>query len=703
MKESKGNCLTEREKHMNQSGKKVSPSRLRNYLGTGIRLLLFCLINLLVFVHLLEKDQRPVLGIESRKILLLLLSVADLIIAAIGFFYKRAIAKSDRSGLAGMCFLVSLSPIVGFLLLESMTGNLTVLPFAAIWINILLLYLILLLFLLFFQNIRTALTCFTLWIPLLGLVQYYIQKFRGRSFMLTDISSVWTAAQVAGGYSYAMDLCVGIAALASLGWLYLISVTPDKRIKRFSAGRKVAVILLCVLSLHLLGDRSFAAKHTVLQMDMWNTEKDYRVKGYLLNLLAQIQYLKVEEPENYTEEQVQDIAEKYRTDFDAQKVDDETEERPTNLIVIMNESWADFRIMDNGRDLESVTPYIDQMEENVTKGWLRVPAFGGGTAYTEYEMLTGNSEELLEKNPPVAYQVHSQKDEYGLASTLAAQNFETIAMHPHSALNYNRKQVYPRMGFDKFISKEMWPKEYKKRTRKFINDQACYDYLEEIYQEKETGEKLFTFLVTMQNHAGYSMEGYDSTVKLDYEQEYPEAEQYFSLIKESDAAFESLIRHFEKVEEPTMIVMFGDHWPNIQDGFYDMLMQTGTEGTTAEENRKRSFTPFVIWTNYERESEQNVVMSVNYFSSYILEQMGAELTDYNKFLLEMKESMPVIAGAEVMTADGEWYPKAELPKQLGTMLNEYEILQYNNMFAKGRKVKSVFSLAADENESSRAG
>lgn len=688
--------MAEHEKHMNQSWKKVLPSGLRNYLGTGIRLLFFCLINLLVFLHLLEKGQRPVLGIESRKILLLLLLAADLAIGAIGFFYKRVTAKSDRAGLAGMCFLTVLSPVVGFVILESMTGNLTVLPFAAIWINILLLYLVLLLFLLFFQSVRTALTWYTLWIPLLGLVQYYIYKFRGRSFMLTDISSVWTAAQVAGGYSYAMDLCVGIAALASLGWLYLISVTPDRRIKRFSVGRKAAVILLCVLSLHLLGDRSFAAKHTVLQMDMWNTEKDYRVKGYLLNLLAQIQYLKVEEPENYSEDKVREIAGKYRTAYDTQNADGKAQERPVDLIVIMNESWADFRILDSGKDLGTVTPYIDGMEENVTKGWLRVPAFGGGTAYTEYEMLTGNSVELLEQNPPVPYQVHSQKDEYGLASTLSAQDFETLAMHPHSALNYNRKQVYPRMGFDKFISKETWPKEYKKRTRKFIDDQACYDYLGEIYREKEEGERLFTFLVTMQNHAGYSMEGYDSTVKLDYEQEYPEAEQYFSLIRESDASFESLIRHFEKVEEPTMIVMFGDHWPNLQDGFYDMLMQTGDEGITAEESRKRSFTPFVIWTNYERESEQDVVMSANYLSSYILEQMGAELTDYNKFLLEMKEYMPVIAGAEVMTADGEWSPKTELSGQPAEMLKEYEILQYNNMFAKGRKVRSVFSLLADE-------
>ncbi|WP_373219883.1 hypothetical protein [Blautia obeum] len=34
----------------------------------------------------------------------------------------------------------------------------------------------------------------------------------------------------------------------------------------------------------------------------------------------------------------------------------------------------------------------------------------------------------------------------------------------------------------------------------------------------------------------------------------------------------NLIGYFEKVNEPTMIVMFGDHWPKLEDGFYSKLL-----------------------------------------------------------------------------------------------------------------------------------
>ena len=41
------------------------------------------------------------------------------------------------------------------------------------------------------------------------------------------------------------------------------------------------------------------------------------------------------------------------------------------------------------------------------------------------------------------------------------------------------------------------------------------------------------------------------------------AEQYLTLVRETDQAFEKLIRYFEKQEEPVLIVMFGDHQPSV--------------------------------------------------------------------------------------------------------------------------------------------
>ena len=142
-----------------------------------------------------------------------------------------------------------------------------------------------------------------------------------------------------------------------------------------------------------------------------------------------------------------------------------------------------------------------------------------------------------------------------------------------------------------------------------------------------------------------------------------------------------------------MIVMFGDHWPNIQDGFYyNVLLQNGSY----DGEKEQYMTPFVIWTNYARKSERDVMMSANYFGTYVLELMNAELTDYNKFLSILESKIPVICGNEIMLSDGTWHTKDDLPEDaaemLSEMLRQYEIIQYNNMFGKRKKEDSIFTI-----------
>lgn len=170
--------------------------------------------------------------------------------------------------------------------------------------------------------------------------------------------------------------------------------------------------------------------------------------------------------------------------------------------------------------------------------------FGGGTSNTEYEVLTGHSMALL---PYVisAYQAYCRPEEYGMASTLKAQGYTAVAMHPNISGNWNRKNVYQYMGFDEFISSGGFQE--AERLRNYVSDLGDYQRLIERYEEKEPGEKLFVFNVTMQNHGGYE-EAFP-----DFRQEiqaggdvagYEQADRYLSLMKKSDEAFAYLLDYF---------------------------------------------------------------------------------------------------------------------------------------------------------------
>ena len=80
----------------------------------------------------------------------------------------------------------------------------------------------------------------------------------------------------------------------------------------------------------------------------------------------------------------------------------------------------------------------------------------------------------------------------------------------------------------------------------------------------------------MQNHSAYNVPwtGLDKTVWLTgaMEGRFHTVNQYLSLIRESDSAFQYLVEYFSQVEEPTMILMFGDHQPQVATNFYTEVL-----------------------------------------------------------------------------------------------------------------------------------
>lgn len=653
-------------------------------------------VNLLMLAGLLENRQQSFFGITTGKGLLLAQIVLNLFLFLMCFVYGNFIRKKKR-----VCFTVAftaLTPIAGVCLMEGVTGNFETLTRAGLFLNIVIAGAILVLLLLFFQDIRAAAIVQIILLAVLSLVQYYVYLFRGRSFTLSDIWVLGTAADVASGYSYAMSFGTGAAVLLMLTWITVLLLSPGVKIRKYRILRKAAAVSTCIVVFFCLSDEEFVAKHNSLKLEMWNIDRNYKQKGVLLTLASQVQYLTVDSPEGYSTQKVEQTAQKYAKQYDERvnTADSELTDSgesddfiPENLIVIMNESFADLRNFGVYEDQLAVTPCIDAITDHVRKGWLNVPVMGGGTSNTEYEVLTGNCMAFWD-NWTMAYQVYGQETEYGMASTLKAQGYRTIAMHPHRALNYNRSAVYRSMGFDEFLSKENWDEAYKEKIRKFVSDQSCYDYVKELCRQKEDGEKLFTFLVTMQNHSPYRKK-YQSTVELELSQDYPETEQYLSLIKESDAAFGDLVDYFRGVDEPTMIVMFGDHLPNIQDGFYDALAaQCGSDPMKYQ--RGLFMTPYILWTNYENKIEEIPVMNANFFGSYVMEAAGVSLTDYNKSILEILKHITVINENEIMDSQGNWYSADALSEELKEMLNDYEILQYNEAFGRTRRKDQVFTL-----------
>ena len=223
-----------------------------------------------------------------------------------------------------------------------------------------------------------------------------------------------------------------------------------------------------------------------------------------------------------------------------------------------------------------------------------------------------------------------------------------------------------------------------KLLREYITDEELYDKIIDRYENRGRKEKLYLMGITMQNHGGYG-QAYDNFDEECFKigRSYTDANQYFSLIHESDKAVEKLISYFSGEEDPVEIVFFGDHQPSLCSSFYPLLNNKGLSGLTEDELENLYKVPFFIWTNYDTPEEEVDITSLNFLSTMTLERAGIALAPYNRFLSEMQKTVPAINSRGYYSKEaGKFLHLEEAEGEEAEWIRRYRILQYNSMFDK---------------------
>ncbi len=379
----------------------------------------------------------------------------------------------------------------------------------------------------------------------------------------------------------------------------------------------------------------------------------------------------VEKPEGYSTEIIKELDSTYCRESDI-------EHRPI-IIAIMNESFADLNVVGDLPVDEEIIPFFDSIQENTVKGWAQVPVFGAGTANTEWEFLTGHSKHFLPSGA-TPYTNNSLTASYhSIVTNLKNIGYQCIAMHPHLGYAYARNTIYPRMGFDRMLFIEDFPKQ--KLLRNHVSDQEMYEEIIHQYESHTDNDPLFIFGVTIQNHGGYEYEGenYTKTVELqNMSQKYPKAEQYLSLLKESDAALEYLIQYFQNVEEDVVIAFFGDHLPAVEEEFYEEI----SDAKNSEQFQLDMHTvPFFVWANYDIEEQIVERTSVNYLTNYIYDVAQIPKPGYNRFLEELQNNIPAFSIDKVYSkSQNQYMDYSALSGNEEKLMQQYNYLVYNAVY-----------------------
>lgn len=587
------------------------------------------------------------------------------------------ISKRTRQIWANVWML--LTPVILFLMMEHINnpyGNLNI--GLKYWIiNVAILEIIFIFFYYICFPYRITVIIFYGIGVVFSIANYCVGIFRnGNAIMPSDIPALKTAMNVSSNYKIELPInsfkWISLAIICCVVTVCVCRMIENRmKIKtRICLG---GLILVLTLSGYMGID--FKNGYYKINLDYWEISNSYYKYGIPVTFLTLCQNTKVKKPENYKKESVIEVYNTY--DDNNNREQNITDDKRPTVIAIMNESWSDLNIIHDFESNPDYMPFWHSFDTPVMKGDLLVSVHGSRTCNTEFEFLTGASMRNLPRWS-YPYQQYSLKTLPSLAREFKNNGYDTVAIHPGKPENWNRKNALLNLGFDRFIDKnDFIDPEY---IGYFISDKSCYDKIIEEFKNKE--KEKFIFAVTIQNHGGYNSSRFnnDEMVQLGSElNTYTDAREYLTLIQKADQALESLFTYFEKIDEPVIICIFGDHQLYLDEEFYEKLYGHSLKELSSEEEEKRYMTPYLIWSNYDtgiQKERKNT--SANFLGTLLLNASGILENPFYEYIYSMQQEITEMNRDYYRTKDGVLHKSDEDDE----WLKEYQDMQYYEMFDK---------------------
>ena len=491
----------------------------------------------------------------------------------------------------------------------------------------------------------------------------------------------------AGGLASMINLERFLNMLFTIAVIIIITIIVNKISKKiwhfkFSRKQKIAIfisqialILICAhfLNLHTLEIRTLSGKGTFIKVENLETSIDftdqaynYRTNGFILATISNLQTKTQKQPEGYSKEAVQKIVQKYQkiaeeNNKNRKKLSDEK----VNVVYVMSESFIDPKLgkhLYDYRNKEPI-PYTQEIKKSQSSGWAASSEYGGGTANVEFEALTGLSNFFLNSIPYTSI-VPANKGTPSIVKNFNENGYKTIAMHPYNRNMYRREVVYPNLGFQEYKSADGFKNNSKIDNSKYISDESAFN--EVLAELKNSQKPEFIHLVTMQNHMPYEENAYSEhnfsvNAKNGANPENAKTVQaYLEGISRSDKAMKNFLSEIEKLNEKTVVVFWGDHWPGIYGEMFEKELN---------KNDIRR-TPLFVYSNFKKEKQDLGTSSLIYNQILALNAFNSKLSPFQYLLSDLREKYPALTKQFVKTDE-----KSDVLKDFEMI--EYDILSGN--------------------------
>ncbi|MBE6863605.1 MAG: LTA synthase family protein [Ruminococcus flavefaciens] len=274
-----------------------------------------------------------------------------------------------------------------------------------------------------------------------------------------------------------------------------------------------------------------------------------------------------------------------------------------NVIFIMSESYADFRVFDQLNVDDSYYKYFDKACKEGYSGRIITPTYASWTVRAEFELMFGLPVKGI-NDPNMPQRELADHALPAMARYYNSWGYNTAYVHPFNAEFYSRHKVYKRFGF-----KEMLYHDDQDNVTDFtvevehygtyVDDKTIYNQLLDLI--KTSDDPIYIHTTTMQNHQPYD-QGEDPT---------DEFGNYLQWIQHTNEGLNDFLEALKKVDEPTLVFFVGDHFPSLrgETSVYNELDLNGENCNILYEQS------YFFWSNYD--ADFSVVPKNKYSFFYV--------------------------------------------------------------------------------------
>ncbi len=465
-----------------------------------------------------------------------------------------------------------------------------------------------------FRRRKAVLTTTSIVWLVLGVVQYIVIKDRTQPFCSVDILMLKDAFSLITIYYTWPQIILMFGSGFAVICLVIMLFARMKRRRRYNFPASLAAFVGFVLLTAMLAALGIRAgrfpQHFENLVDAYN---DY---GFATCFTFTFGQRGISRPEEYSPETVAEIL----TDIPGEgengelvyPVFDEDDDlaRP-NIVFVQLESFFDVNTIIGSEYSADPTPWFNRLCSRFPSGLLYVPTIGGGTANTEFEIITGLNLDFFGAGEYPYNTILQQVTCESMCYNLKDYGYAATAMHNNSGSFYSRNIVYPRLGFDRFASLE-YMQDVKYTPVGWARDAVLTDEI--LTALRTTDARDMVYCIAVETHGKYAetyepQEGDVEVLSLPEQIPLAPFQNFVNALPGTDTFLKNLTLALLKFDEPTIMVAYGDHLPALE--LDNDMLSTGSIYASR----------YVIWNNFGGSFEAPDLQAYR-LNANLLKQLG---------------------------------------------------------------------------------